>query len=356
MAKPKSKTNPTPVIPVDNTLLTQSMNEITKEFGKGTIRYGVNERPVLNTGSIQFDYLIDGGYETGTFAMYYGLPGSGKTSLALRNIAAAQRQGKSCALLRIEKGCSKAYMTTMGVDIDKLIVIEGLPHGEAYLDSLVKLIQSNIDLIVVDSISALSPQDEINESLTKQTIALQARLLSRAARKLQQININSIVILISQVRQSPNPRGFMINKPSGGNAIWHMCDYRVEFKLMDKLDDNMEKINSDDLKDEDRMRDVTGATMRMFIEKTRRGTPNRAGKMYFNFKTGKLDTIGELLNVATHTGDIKVNGGWIEFNGTKYHLKALRELLTNNKDVAKALITSIYTKYGLDNTDGVWLD
>lgn len=332
----------------------EMQNQIHETYGRECMHQGMLAKPAQSTGSIMMDYLLDGGIEPGTFAMFKGAQGSNKTTTLLRCIAAAQRRGERCALMTIEAGCNRKYATMWGVDVDALTIIEGLPNGEAYGDALINLLRLGYDMVGVDSITAMSPQEEMEKSLLQQTMALQARMFSRLARKLQMINRKTKVIFLSQVRAKPNPQGLPLTTPSGGAAFAHLCDYIVDFKLMDRFNAKMEIIK-EDLKDEDRTEDITGSTARVYIEKMRRGAGNRCGKMYFGHHTGKLDDVGELLSVAVKLGTITKDGGWYKWQDKSYYAKDLKALFTSEPDTINTLLAQIYKNYGTEDVNGIWM-
>lgn len=329
------------------------ITENVKKYGNKCVKLGMNEYSRKSTGSVHFDYLLNGGFEPGTITVYYGKSSSGKSMMALRNIAEAQRRGDSCAWLRIEKGCNRQYMTKLGVDVENLLIIENLPNGEAYLDILIQLIEQEVDMIVVDSISALIPKREMDESLEKEHPGLQAKLITRMLGKANAVNKVSNIIFISQIRQAFTT-GYTKFNFAGGWAAEHYGDYIVEFKIKERLDEEGKEISNTELKTEDK-NDVTGVNMLMYTHKCRRGLAHKAGEMYFNFKTGKLDEIGELIRVATKIGIFSYSGGWMKLTDefkTKWGLEsnsirhnALKELVGTNHELAQYLKDLIKESY-----------
>ncbi len=330
------------------------ITESVKKFGNRCIKFGVEKVERKSTGSVHYDFLLNGGFEAGTMAIYYGKSGSGKSTMALRNIAAAQKRGESCAWLRIEKGCNRQYMEKLGVDVDRLLIIENLPNGEAYLDLLINLIEEQIDMIVVDSISSLIPKREMDDPLEKEHPGLQAKLITRMLGKANAVNKTSNIIMISQVREQFNAMGYKMFNFAGGRAAEHYGDYIVEFRIKEKLDDNGKEIKSTELKTEDK-NDVTGVNMIMYTHKCRRGLAHKAGEMYFNFQTGKIDEIGELIRVAAKLDILDYAKGWFTMNDelcTKFNLKSnkirhedLKELIANDLDFQELIKNKIMEHY-----------
>jgi len=276
------------------------------------------------------------------------------TTMALRNIAAAQRRGESCAWLRVEKGCNRQYMERIGVDTSKLLIVENLPHGEAYLDILIQLIKEEVDMIIVDSISALVPKREMEESMEKEHPGLQAKVISTMLRKANGVNTKSNVIFISQVRQAFTTGNYTKYLYAGGFAAQHNTDYIVEFKIKDKLSADGKEISSSELKTEAK-KDVTGVNMLMYVEKTRRGLAHKVGEMYFNFKTGTIDELGELIRVAIKLDILKYAGGWLKltdefkdqwgFSSNSIRHKDLKIEVEKNEPLKTYLIEEIKKYY-----------
>ena len=339
----------------DNTIKMKFIiSEAVKKYGNTKIKFGMESVDRKSTGSVYYDYLLGGGFEAGTIALYYGRSGCGKTTMALRNIAAAQRRGETCAWLRVEKGCNRQYMEKIGVDVDNLLIIENLPYGEAYLDVLINLIEQEVDMIVVDSISALVPKREMEDPMEKEHPGLQAKVISTMLRKANGVNKTSNIIFISQVRQAFNTMGYTKYLFAGGFAAQHNTDYIVEFKLKDKLNEDGKEVGTGELKTEAK-KDVTGVNMLMYVEKCRRGLAHKVGEMYFNFKTGSLDEIGELIKVCTKLDIFTYTGGWMKITDEfkeKYELssnsirhKELKQLVSDNTDLMEELKENIKEHY-----------
>jgi len=276
------------------------------------------------------------------------------TTMALRNIAAAQRRGETCAWLRVEKGCNREYMERIGVDVDNLLILENLPYGEAYLDILLELIKEEVDMIVVDSISGLVAKREMEGSLEKEYPGLQAKLITRMLGQANAVNTKSNIIFISQIREQFNSMGYTKFNFAGGRAAEHYGDYIVEFKIKDRIDVNGKEVGSKTLKTEDRA-DIVGINMLMYTHKCRRGLAHKVGEMYFNFKTGMIDEIGELVRVATKLGEFDYSGGWMtltdEFiekwgiKSNKIRHNALKEIVVANEELQEWIKDRIKEHY-----------
>jgi len=330
------------------------ISEAVKKYGNTKVKLGMEYGERKSTGSVHYDYLLSGGFEAGTIALYYGKTGSGKTTMALRNIAAAQRRGESCAWLRIEKGCNRQYMEKIGVDTSKLLIIENLPNGEAYLDILITLIKEEVDMIVVDSISALVPKREMDDPMEKEHPGLQAKVISTMLRKANGVNTKSNIIFISQVRQAFSAMGYTKYLFAGGFAAQHNTDYIIEFKIKEKLGADGKEIPSSVLKTEAK-KDVTGVNMIMYVEKCRRGLAHKVGEMYFNCKTGTIDALGELIRVAIKLEILMYEGGWVKltdefkdkwgFTSNSMRHKALKEEVETNEELKAYLEEEIKKHY-----------
>lgn len=323
--------------------LEETMSQINKKFGADTIKYGLTKEEPKRTGSIYFDYLLGGGIEYGTISTFYGDKHSGKTTASLRIIAEAQKRGEKCAFLRVEKGCNYDYMKKLGVDLDKLIILENL-YGEAFLDAANSLVESGIDVLVIDSISALVPKAVLEADVEKCKPGIHARMCSTGIMKLNNLNRKTLIICISQVRNKINLMGPAGKSIAGGKSLEFYSDYMIEFRLKGNLDDDMKEINKE-LKKENKP-EITGATMLLHVAKNRRGIPKRSGEMYLSFKTGKVDEIGEIMTVSKKLNLILVSGGWIKHNGESLRPKDFRLMVLKDNEFKNQLIDSIYKKLG----------
>lgn len=286
------------------------ITENAKKYGKHTINYGITKREKVSTGSIYFDYLLDGGVERGSILGFWGLPRSGKTLMALRIIAEAQKRGESCVWFRIEKGTNREHAENVGVDMSKLLVVEQMETGEQWCDIIVDAV-NKFDTIVVDSISTIIPTRVLQESAEKKTIGAQASLLTDLINKINHYNTKSNVILISQARDDINAMGYTKYKYSGGWSFKHLTNYIVEFKLKGYFNADQGEVK--DIKKENKD-EITGINMLLYVEKNQRGASYRAGEMYYSFKNCRVDEEGEIITVAEKLGVIEDAGGWLKLD------------------------------------------
>ena len=329
------------------------INEAVKKQGNTKIKYGMEYVARKSTGSVYFDYLLSGGFEPATIAIYTGQASTGKSSMGLRNIAEAQRRGDTCAWIRVEKGFNRQYMENLGINVDELLIIEGIKYGEDYLDILVDLVEDEIDMIVVDSISGIIPKRVQENPLEKESPGVQAKMLTTMLGKLNSINKSSIIILISQVRQAFTT-GYVKYNFSGGFAAQHYADYILEFRLKERLSDDLKEVGSKVLKTEDK-KDVTGVNMLIYTHKCRRGSAHKVGEMYYNFETGKIDEIGELIKVSVKLGILDYAKGWIrltdefkelwELPSNNIRHKDLKGMVTTNQELHDFLIEEVVKRY-----------
>ena len=314
--------------------LNETLKEITKMFGKGAVmklgdRQAVDV-DVIPSGSLLLDEALGvGGYPKGRVIEIYGPESSGKTTLALHAIAECQKQGGRAAFVDAEHAIDPVYAKNLGVDVDELILSQP-DNGEQALEIVEMLANSGaISLIIVDSVAALVPQAELDGEMSDNSVGLQARLMSKAMRKLAGIlnKQNCAVIFINQLREKV---GVMYGNPettSGGRALKFYASIRIDIRRTEAL-----KTGSD----------IVGNTVKIKIVKNKVATP---------FKTCELDIIygqgiskeSEILDKAVELGIIKKSGSWFEYKGVKIAQgrDAAKEYLKTNEDVVKELVEQI---------------
>ena len=314
--------------------LEETLKQIQKTFGKGSImklgdRQAV-ECDVIPSGSLLLDEALGiGGYPKGRIIEIYGPESSGKTTLALHAIAECQKQGGKAAFIDAEHAIDPVYAKNLGVDVDELILSQP-DNGEQALEIVEMLANSGaISLIIVDSVAALVPQAELDGEMSDSSVGLQARLMSKAMRKLAGVlnKQNCAVIFINQLREKV---GVMYGNPettSGGRALKFYASIRIDIRRTEAI-----KAGSD----------VVGNTVKVKIVKNKVATP---------FKTCELDIIygqgiskeGEILDRAVELGIIKKSASWFEYNGVKIAQgrEAAKEYIMSNEDFAKELIEKI---------------
>ena len=314
--------------------LNETLKEIQKMFGKGAVMK-LGERQavdvdVIPSGSLLLDEALGvGGYPKGRIIEIYGPESSGKTTLALHAIAECQKAGGRAAFVDAEHAIDPVYAKNLGVDIDELILSQP-DNGEQALEIVEMLAASGaISLIIVDSVAALVPQAELDGEMSDSSVGLQARLMSKAMRKLAGVlnKQNCAVIFINQLREKV---GVMYGNPettSGGRALKFYASIRIDIRRTEAL-----KAGSE----------IYGNTVKVKIVKNKVSPP---------FKTCELDIIygqgiskeSEILDKAVELGLIKKSGSWFEYKGAKIAQgrDSAKEYIKVNEDVAKELSEQI---------------
>lgn len=310
--------------------LQAAMAKIEKDFGKGSIMKLGDEQvenvDVIPTGSIALNAALGvGGYPKGRIIEIYGPESSGKTTLAIHAIAEAQKNGGIAAFIDAEHAFDRFYAAKLGVNVDELLISQP-DNGEQALEIADQLIRSSaIDIIVIDSVAALTPKAEIEGDMGDNKVGLQARLMSQALRKLTStINkTNTTCIFINQLREKI---GVMFGNPettTGGNALKFYASVRLDIRKVTTLKDGDTPI---------------GNQVRVKVVKNKVAPPFRKAEFEITFGEG-ISHIGEIVDLGTELGIIKKSGSWFSYGESKIGQgrDAVKRLLRDNPELCEEL-------------------
>ena len=282
-----------------------AMDQITKQFGDGAImklgEFHQADVAVIPSGSLSLDLALGGGYPKGRIIEIYGPESSGKTTLTLHAIAEIQKQGGTAAFVDAEHALDPSYAKKLGVDTDNLLVSQP-DNGEQALEITETLVRSNaVDLIVVDSVAALTPQAEIDGDMGDSHMGLQARLMSQALRKLTGIinKSKATVIFINQIRMKI---GVMFGNPettTGGNALKFYASVRIDIRRIGQIKDG---------------ENISGNRTKIKIVKNKIAAPFRSAEFDIMYNEG-ISKTGDILDLAVQYGVIDKAGAFLKYNG-----------------------------------------
>ncbi|MDY6003543.1 MAG: recombinase RecA [Bacilli bacterium] len=316
--------------------LEETLKEIEKTYGKGSVMK-LGDRPqvdvdVIPSGSILLDAALGvGGYPKGRIVEIYGPESSGKTTLALHAIAEAQKKGGRAAFVDAEHSIDPLYARNLGVDIDELILSQP-DSGEQALEIVQMLADSGaIDIIIVDSVAALVPQAELDGTMGDNNVGLQARLMSKAMRKLASVlnNNDCTVIFINQIREKV---GVIYGNPettTGGRALKFFASIRIDIRRSEAI-----KVGSE----------IVGNTVNVKIVKNKVSAPFKNCQIDIIYGKG-ISKTSEILEMGVQLGLLKKSGSWFEYNGNRFAngKEAAKEYLNNHLDLMNELEQKIKT-------------
>ncbi len=306
--------------------LQATIDKIEKDYGKGTIMK-LGEQPqwdvqVIPSGSVALDHALGiGGYPRGRIVEIYGPESSGKTTLAIHAIAQAQKAGGIAAMIDAEHAFDRTYAKALGVNLETLLISQP-DNGEQALEIADNLIRSGaIDIVVIDSVAALTPKAEIEGEMGDNKVGLQARLMSQALRKLT-ANIaktNTCCIFINQLREKI---GIMFGNPettTGGNALKFYASVRIDVRGTTQLKDGDEAL---------------GNRTRVKVVKNKMAPPFKKAEFDIVFGEG-ISRVGEIIDLGVEYGVIGKSGSWFSYNDQKLAQgrEAVKQLLKDNPEL-----------------------
>ena len=311
--------------------LQATIDKIEKDYGKGTIMK-LGDQPewdaaqVIPSGSIALDHALGiGGYPKGRIIEIYGPESSGKTTLAIHAIAQAQKAGGIAAIIDAEHAFDRTYAKALGVNLETLLISQP-DNGEQALEIADNLIRSGaIDIVVIDSVAALTPKAEIEGEMGENKVGLQARLMSQALRKLT-ANIsktNTCCIFINQLREKI---GIMFGNPettTGGNALKFYASVRLDIRRTTQIKDGEEAL---------------GNHVKVKVVKNKMAPPFKKAEFDIVFGEG-ISHSSELVDLGVELGIIQKSGSWFSYNDSKLAQgrEAVKKLLQDNPELAEEI-------------------
>ena len=324
--------------------LSSAISQLEKKYGKGAIMSlgtSVSDKvAAFSSGSLSLDIALGiGGFPQGRICEIYGPESSGKTTLALSATAEVQRAGGTVVYIDAEHALDVNYAKRLGVDTSKLLVSQP-DCGEQALEICEALVSSNsVDLVVIDSVAALVPRAEIDGEMEDQQPGLQARLMSKALRKLTAITAksNTTIIFINQIRMKI---GVMFGSPettTGGNALKFYASVRLDVRRIGSIKDQ---------------NDVTGNRVRVKVVKNKVAAPFREAEFDIIFNEG-VSLMGEIVDLGAEKGIIDKAGAWFSFRGERMGQgrEGAKQFLRDNPEIAAQIRALVMDSCAADNSD-----
>ena len=315
-------------------VLSAVMDKIEKDFGKGAIMKmsdkAVDKVPVIPSGSIALDQALGiGGYPKGRVIEIFGPESSGKTTLAIHAIAEAQKAGGIAAFIDAEHAFDSTYAQKLGVDIDELLISQP-DNGEQALEIADNLIRSSaIDIVVIDSVAALTPKAEIEGEMGEAKMGLQARLMSQALRKLTASisKTGTVCIFINQLRDKIGVIYVNPETTTGGNALKFYASVRIDIRKASVIKDGEEQL---------------GARARVKIVKNKLAPPFRKAEFDILYGEG-ISKVGEIIDMGVDLGILKKSGSWFSYGDRKIGQgrDAVKELLQSDPEFMNEVETKV---------------
>jgi recombination protein RecA len=315
--------------------LAQALGKIEKDYGRGAVMKlgddSIEDIEVIPTGSVGLNYALGvGGYPRGRIIEIYGPESSGKTTLAIHAIAEAQKMGGIAAIIDAEHAFDRFYAQNLGVDINNLLMAQP-DNGEQALEIAEQLIRSSaIDILVIDSVAALTPKSEIEGEMGDRNVGLQARLMSQAMRKLTSAisRTNTCCIFINQLREKIGVMFGPSETTTGGNALKFYASVRLDIRSRSSI------------KEGD---DVLGRRALVKVVKNKVAPPFKRAEFDIMFGEG-ISQSGELVDLGVEYGVIAKSGSWFSYNGSKLAQgrDAAKRTLEDNPELSEEISARIF--------------